>query len=448
MTTILKTPEGTEIKLNIFTLRIHQKEGLKALCDIEVANDSPVLPDKIDVWMEGICQFRGQVTGVLQHFTPQTCKIELTQICAPYQAPPAQPIATPHEHLPVLPHYDRLTGQVSETHLLRGKQTLAIDEKAIIDYNSAKQPASIGVDLCLEAKWRWQRVSFFDVWAEVKAQAHGEFATLTPEAFIQKWHTALQLSPQSGYQVIYNNLSVQKPRFSGVFGNKKRIKGGVVDGQCLIRATQEQKYHEVVQCSFGKNCAQRKRLHLKVPMTDCDEVEFFKTPIGKLWFERAHAMAHNYFLANNRQTRITVETALTPEVIARLTTDTQVTINLKNRSRVFAREFGVDDSTPPFSGKIIDYSIAETSQGCLCRMVLCEAGADQAVPVPPLLAPNSATSAPQSFVYDMDLQNLFDTQNARALAHTTGILKLPVTTVYLQLRDLTSQPVEPRIYRA
>jgi hypothetical protein len=431
MTTILKTPEGAEIKLNIFTLRIHQKEGLKALCDIEVANDLPPLPDAMDVWMEGVCQFRGQVTGVLKHFTPQTCKIELTQMCGSYQAPPTQPIqfATPHEHLPVLPHYDRLTGQVSETHLLRGKQALAIDEKAIIDYTSTKQPALIGVDLCLEAKWRWQRVSFFDVWAEVKAQASGEFATLTPEAFIQKWHTALQLSPQSGYQVIYNQLSVQKPRFSGVFGNKKRIKGGVIDGQCLIRATQEQKYHEVVQCAFGKNCAQRKRLHLKVPMTDCDEVDFFKTPTGKLWFERAHAMAHNYFLASNRQTRITVEAALTPEVIARLTTDTQVTIGQR------------------FAGKIIDYSITETSQGCLCRMVLCEVCDDSKMPIPTLPTPNTATAAQQSFVYDMDLQNLFDVQNARALTHTTGILKLPVTTVYLQLRDLTSQPVEPRVYR-
>lgn len=431
MITVLKTPEGSEIRLNIFTLRIHQKEGLKALCDIEIANDIQVLPGKVDVWMEGICQFRGQVTGVLKHFTPETCKIELTQICAPYQVPPAQSIqfATPHEHLPVLPHYDRLTGQVSETHLLRGKQILAIDERSIIDYTSTKQPVPIGVDVCLEAKWRWQRVSFFDIWTEVKTQARGEFATLTPEAFIQKWYAALQLSPQSGYQVIYNHLSVQRPRFSGVFGNKKRVKGGVIDGQCLVRATQEQKYHEIVHCSFGKNCAQRKRLHLKVPMTDCDTTEFFTTPAGKLWFERAHAMAHNYFLANNRQTRITVEAALAPEVIAQLTTDTQITIGQR------------------FSGKIIDYSITETSEGCLCRMVLCEACADSKMPIPTLPAPSAATSAPQSFVYDMDLQNLFETQNTRALAHSAGILKLPITTVYLQLRDLISQAVEPRVYR-
>jgi hypothetical protein len=293
MTTLLKTPDGKEIALQIFTLRIHQKEGLKALCDIETANlKDLVLPEKINVWMDEICQFRGQVTGFLKHFTPQTCKIELTQVCAPYKALPDEPIqfATPHEHLPVLPYYDRLTGEVSETPLLQGRQRLTIDEKSIIGYASAKQPAPIGVDLCLEAKWRWQRVSFFDIWAEVKAQSGGEFATLTPDAFLQKWHAALQVSPGSGYQVIYNQLAIQKPRFSGIFGNKKRIKGGVIDGQCLVRATQEQKYHEIVQCSFGKNYTGRKRLHLKVPFTDgadCDNVHFFKTPVGKLWFERA-----------------------------------------------------------------------------------------------------------------------------------------------------------------
>lgn len=431
MTTILKTPTGENILLHILTLRIYQKEGLKALCDIEISNPQDLsLPEKIDVWMDGICQFRGQVTGVLKHFTPETCKIELTQMCAPYHALPAEPVqfSTPHEHLPILPCYDRLTGAVSETHLLQGKQAMTIDERFVIDYASAKQPASIGVDLCLEAKWRWQCVSFFDIWAEIKTQSGGEFATLTPDAFIQKWYTALQLSPQSGYQVIYNNLSVQKPRFSGIFGNKKRIKGGVIDGQCLMRATQEQKYHEIIQCTFGKECTQRKRLHLKVPLADCDDVHFFTTPVGKLWFERAYAMAHNYFLACNRQTRITVEVVLTPDVLAQLTMDTQVTVGRK------------------FCGKVIDYSITETAGGRTCRIVLCEACALEAVHPPALPLANKDLSASQSFVYDMDLHNLFVTQNNHALAHKTGLLKLPVTTVYLQLRDLQSTPTEPRVY--
>ena len=275
MATELKTPTGVALALNIFTLRIHQKEGLKALCDIEIADlKEEMLSDKIDVWMDGICQFRGQVTGILKHFTPQTSRIELTQICTPYQALPAEPIqfATPHEHLPVLPCYDRLTGVVSETHLLQGKYQLQLEEKLIVDYSSAKQPAPMGVDLCLEAKWRFQRVSFFDLWAEIKTQSGGEFATLTPDAFIQKWHAALQLPPGTGYQVIYNQLTASQPRFSGIFGNKKRIKGSAIEGQCLVRATQEQKYHEIIQCSFGKNCAGRKRLHLKVPMADYDGV--------------------------------------------------------------------------------------------------------------------------------------------------------------------------------
>ena len=436
MPTILKTPTGEEIKLHIFTLRIHQKEGLKALCDIETVDlKDLVLPKQIDVWMDGICQFRGQVTGILTHFTPQTSKIELTQRCIPYQPLTAEPIqfATPHEHLPVLPCYDRLTGIVSETHLLRGTRTVILDEKSIIDYSSSKQPTFIGVDLYLETKWRFQRVSFFDVWTEIKTQSGGEFATLTPDAFIQKWHTALQLSPQSGYQVIYNHLAVQKPRFSGIFGNKKRIKGGVIDGQCLIRATQEQKYHEIIHCSFGKTSTQRKRLHLKVPIPEHDETTFFTTLTGKLWFERAYAIAHNYFLACNRQTRITIEAALTPDVIAQLNMDAQIIVNHK------------------FSGKIIDYNITETAGGRLCRMVLCETSSSTTMETkhqaPTLPLPNRETSAPQSFVYDMDLQNLFNTQNTHALAHKTGVLKLPVTTVYLQLQNLTSQPIEPRIYR-
>ena len=157
MTTLLKIPSGEKVELQILSLCIHQKEGLKALCDIEVANFGEyVLPEKIDVWMDGVCQFKGQVTGVLKHFTPYTIKIELTQVCKSYKSLPNEPIqfATPHEHLPVLPCYDRLTGEVSETHLLYGKQSLLIDEKSAIDYTSAKQPVPIGVDLCLEAKWR------------------------------------------------------------------------------------------------------------------------------------------------------------------------------------------------------------------------------------------------------------------------------------------------------
>lgn len=432
MVTILKTQAGEEIALNIFSLRIHQKEGLKALCDIEIADlENFVLPETMDVWMDGTCQFRGQVTGMLKHFTPQTSKIELTQLCTPYQALPNEPLqfTTPHEHLPVLPCYDRLTGAMSETHLLQGKHVLTIDEKCVINYSSTKQPVPIGVDLCLEAKWRWQRVSFFDIWAEIKTQSGGEFATLTPAAFIQKWHTALQLSPQSGYQVIYNNLSVQKPRFSGTFGDKKRIKGGVIDGQCLIRATQEQKYHEIVHCSLGKNYTQRKRLHLKVPLIDCDTVQFFGTATGKLWFERAYAIAYNYFLACNRQTRITIEAALTPDILTQLTMDTQIAIGQR------------------CSGKITGYTITETASGRLCQIVLCETHAQETMHAPTLPLPDAGVSVPQSFVHDMDLQNLFATQNSHALAHKTDSLKLPVTTVYLQLKDLVSKPTEPRIYR-
>jgi hypothetical protein len=281
MARTLKTPAGKEIPLHVLTLSIHQKEGLKALCDIEITdiNDS-VLPDKIDVWMDDICQFHGQVTGILKHFTPQTSKIELTQICAPYQVLPTESIqfASPQEHLPVLPYYDRITGKVSETALLQGNQGLTIDEKSIVDYTSSQQPTPIGIDLYLEAKWRFQHISFFDVWAEVKAQSGGEFATLTPDAFIQKWHTALQLSPQSGYQVIYNRLHIKNVCFSGILENRKRIKGGVIDGQCLMRATQEQKYHEIIQCSLGKNHEQRKRLHLKVPMTEYEDTTFLQRP--------------------------------------------------------------------------------------------------------------------------------------------------------------------------
>jgi len=413
-------------------VHIYQKEGLKALCDIEVAclQDS-IVPEKIDVWMDGICQFRGQVTGVLKHFTPETIKIELTQICLMSQPLPDEPIqfATPHEHLPLLPCYDRLTGQRNESHLLEGKHPLSIDEKSVIGYTSTKQPVPIGVDLYLEAKWRWQNVSFFDLWSEVKTQCQGEFGTLTPDAFIQKWHTALQLSPQSGYQVVHNNLFVQKPQFSGVFGDKKRVKGGIIDGQCLIRATQEQKYHEIIQCALGQGIEQRKRLYLRVPITHHDDPYFFETPVGQLWFKRAYAIAHNYFLACNRQTRITVEAVLTPNQMAQLSMDTQLTVGQK------------------FSGKIVDYKITETTSGRICRIILCESSSVQPLKIPTLKIQKQEGTESQSFVQDMDLQNLFQTQNAHVLAHKAEVLKLPTTTIYLQLRDLTSKPTEPRVYR-
>lgn len=433
MATVLKTPAGEAIPVSVFTLTIHQKEGLKALCDLEISppKDFP-LPEKIDVWMEGVCQFRGHVTGVLHHFTPQTSKIELTTVCAPYLPLPDEPIqfASPHEHLPVLPFYDRLTGEISEARLLQGKQTLTIDEKSILNYASTKQPASIGVDLCLEASWRWQRISFFDLWAEVAAQCSGEFATLTPDTFIQKWHAILRLSPQSGYQVVHNHLFIQKPRFSGVFGDKKRVKGGVIDGQCIIRATQEQKYHERVNCSFGTAFTQRKHLHLKVPLADFDETEFFTTPVGRLWFERAYAIAHNYFLACNRQTRITVEVVLSTDHFAQLTTDTNVVVGTR------------------FSGKLIDYTITETAGGRLCRLVLCETKTDASPHIPTLPFTETQEEAlPRSFVQDLDIQNLYPTQNACTLSHTTGVLTLPATTVYVQLRDLISKPIEPKEYR-
>ena len=272
-------------------------------------------------------------------------------------------------------------------------------------------------------------MSFFDLWAEIKTQCQGEFATLTPDAFVQKWQTALQVSPQSGYQVVYNSVSVQKPCFSSIFADKKPIKGGVIDGQCVVRATQEQKYHEVVQCAFGQDYPQRKRFHLKVPLTHYDETQFFETPTGKLWFERAYAIAHNYFLACNRQTRITVEAALPVDSIAKLTMDTQVRVGHR------------------FAGKIVDYRIKETAAGRLCRLVLCEACSVEPLKIPTLPVSKTEKAPGVSFVQDLDCQNLFSAQNAYALSHKEGALKLPVTTVYLQLRDLTSQLTEPRIYQ-
>ena len=135
-------------------------------------------------------RFRGHVTGVLHHFTPQTSKIELTTVCvlliSRFQMNRSS-LPLPTNICRFYPFTIGLTGEISEARLLQGKQTLTIDEKSILNYASTKQPASIGVDLCLEASWRWQRISFFDLWAEVAAQCSGEFATLTPDTFIQKW---------------------------------------------------------------------------------------------------------------------------------------------------------------------------------------------------------------------------------------------------------------------
>ena len=105
MAVCLRTSEGTLIDIPIFNLSIHQKEGLKAICDIEVANQATTFPPLIDVFIDDICQFRGQVTGYLKHFTPHTAKIQLTQLTAPYTKEPDTPIqfTTPLEHLPLLP---------------------------------------------------------------------------------------------------------------------------------------------------------------------------------------------------------------------------------------------------------------------------------------------------------------------------------------------------------
>lgn len=432
MAVCLRTSEGTLIDIPIFNLSIHQKEGLKAICDIEVANQATTFPPLIDVFIDDICQFRGQVTGYLKHFTPHTAKIQLTQLTAPYTKEPDTPIqfTTPLEHLPLLPCYNRLNGKVNYTPLIHGQEQLTLVSQNILGYTSTKHPIPIGIDLHLEAKWHWRQTSFFDLWSEVKTQCHGIFSTLTPQAFISRWHKALQFSPQSGYTTMHNHLEITSPCFSTPYNQNKRLKGGIIDGQCIIRATQEQKYHEIIQCSLGKPYEQRKKLFLQVPITEHDERHFFATEVGQAWFARAFAIAQNYFMSCNRQTRIKVETVLSSAQMAQLSTDTQITLEGK------------------FSGKIVEYVISYTDKGCISTIVLCERATALEPETPPKLpSPSAEEAAGQSFVYDLDIQNLLEAQNAVITSKAEEPSTLPVTTVYLKLRDLRPKRLEPVVIK-